>query len=210
MFAVVWIVALTVIQINSRLVLTLGLATAAVACWFCSHIDSSWAGNSFQILELVLACGFACTYVGLVSSIVLEGLEAGALGSFANMATFSGFMHLVRLFGGQIGVAAMTRFITVRERFHSNLLGLHVSIGNWITDERLRLLTAGLSSGSAGSEEARQRAVGILSQQVRGQAYTMSIADAFLLIGWMVIAYLLLMLFLRPGKMSYKILRNMQ
>ena len=38
----------------------------------------------------------------------------------------------------------------------------------------------------------------------------MAIADGFVLIGWMVVAYLLLMLFLRPGKISYKDLRNMQ
>ena len=210
MFVVVWLVAIAIIYTNSRLILTLGLTIAAVACWFCAHLDTSWAGNSFQMLELVLAVAFACTYVGLVSSIVLEALDSGALVSVANVATFSGFMHFVRLFGGQIGVAVMTRFITVREEFHSNLLGLHVEIGDWLTDERLRMLGAGLFSGSTSSEEAQQRAVGILSQQVRAQAYTMAIADAFVLIGWVVVAYLLLMLFLRPGKLNFKYLRTMQ
>jgi len=209
MFAVVWLVAFTIIYTNSRLILTAGLTIAAVCCWLCAHLDSSWSGKNFSLLELALACGFACTYVGLVSSIVLEGLEAGALGSFANMATFSGFMHFVRIFGGQIGVAVMTRVITVRERFHSNLLGLHVQAGDWLTDERLRMLTGGLLPGSAGYDEAQARAVGILSQQVRGQAYTMAIADAFILIAWMVVAYLLLMVFLRPGKLNYKALKSM-
>ena len=210
MFAVVWLVAFLIIYTNSRLILTVGLTIAAVTCWVCAHIDSSWSGSSFQIVELVLAAGFACTYVGLVSSIVLEGLEAGALGSFANMATFSGFMHFVRIFGGQIGVAIMTRFISVREQFHSNLLGLHVQIGDWLTEERIRMLTAGLFSGSMGPEEAQHRAIAILGGQVRAQAYTMAIADAFILISWMVVAYLLLMLFLRPGKLNYQILRKMQ
>ena len=145
-----------------------------------------------------------------MSSIVLEGLEAGALTSAANAATFSGFMHFIRLFGGQVGVAVMTRFISVREQFHSNLLGLHVQVGSWLTDERLRMLSAGLLPGSTGPEEAQYRAVGILSQQVRAQAYTLAISDGFILIGWMVVAYLLLMLFLRPGKISYKDLRKMQ
>jgi DHA2 family multidrug resistance protein len=210
MFAVVWLVAFTIVYSNSRLILTAGLTICAVTCWVCAHLDSSWAGNSFQIVELLLATGFACTYVGLVSSIVLEALDSGALGSFATIATFSGFMHFIRIFGGQVGVAVMTRFITVREQFHSNLLGLHVQAGNWLTDERIRMLSAGFLSGSAGPEEAQQRAVVILGQQVRGQAYTMAIGDAFMLIALMVVAYLLLMLFLRPGKISYKALRNMQ
>jgi DHA2 family multidrug resistance protein len=210
MFAVVWLVAFLIIYTNSRLILTVGLTIAAVTCWVCAHIDTSWSGNSFQIVELVLAVGFACTYVGLVSSIVLEALDSGALSSVANVATFSGFMHFVRLFGGQIGVAIMTRFIAVRERFHSNMLGLHVQVGDWLSDERIRMLSAGLLPGSAGPEDAQHRAIAILSGQVRGQAYTMAIADAFILISWMVVAYLLLMLFLRPGKLNYQYLRKMQ
>src|SRR6202008_2463522 len=108
---------------------------------------------------------------GLVSSIGLEALEPGALASAALAATFSGFMHFVRLFGGQVGTSAMNRIVTVRERFHDNALGLHVQAGNWLTDERLRALSAGLFSSSSGSAEAQSRAIGILSQQVRGQTY---------------------------------------
>jgi DHA2 family multidrug resistance protein len=210
MFAVVWLVAMIVIQTTSRLILALGLTVVAVACWICARVDVSWAGNSFEMIELLLAIGFACTYIGLVSSIVLEALESGALASAANVATFSGFMHFVRIFGGEIGVAAMIRFVTVRERFHSNLLGLHVDAGSWLTGKRLQMLTAGLLARSEGPEEAHIRAVAILSRQVRAQAYTLAIADGLILIGWMVVAYLLLMLLLRPGKISYKDLKKMQ
>lgn len=210
MLAVVWLVAVLIIHANSRLVMAAGLTTAGVACWFCAHLDSSWAGTSFELIELMLAVGFACTYIGMVASLVLEALEAGALKSLANGATFSGFLHFVRIFGGQIGGVAMARFIDLREQFHSNLVGLHVNIGDWLTDERLQGLAAGLFPGSSGSQEAQQRAVGILSQQVKSQAYTMAIGDAFVLIGWTIVGYLLLMLFLKPGKFSFKLLRSMQ
>ena len=40
----------------------------------------------------------------------------------------------------------MQRFITLRERFHSNLIGLHVEAGYWLTDERLRSLTGGVGA----------------------------------------------------------------
>jgi DHA2 family multidrug resistance protein len=209
MFVIVWLVALLVVHTNPRLILTLGLTVTAVAGWIYSHIDPSWAGNNFKIVELVLAGGLACAYIGLVSSIVLEGLEAGALASAVYAATFSGFMHFVRIFGGQVGVVAMSRFLSVREKFHSNLLGLNVRTGDWLTDARLRLLSAGLASKSAGLEEAHDRALDILGRQIRAQAYTMAIADGFILIGWTAAAYLLLMLFLRPGKFSYRDLRKM-
>jgi DHA2 family multidrug resistance protein len=209
MFAVVWVVAVMVIHTNSRLILILGLTTVAVASWIYSHVDTSWAGNSFEMTELLLSAGLACTYIGLVSSIVLEGLEAGALTNAAYAATFSGFMHFIRVFGGQVGVAAMTRFLSLREKFHSNLLGLQVQAGAWLTDERLRVLSGGLQPQSAGPEEAHNRALEILGRQIRAQAYTMAIADGFVLIGWMVVIYLLQMLFLRPNKISFKDLRKM-
>jgi DHA2 family multidrug resistance protein len=210
MFAVVWLVAIGVIYANSRLTLAVGLTVVAIGCWICAHLDIQWAGTSFQAVEVVLAAGFGCTYIGLVSAIVLEGLEAGALSSAATAATFSGFMHFIRIFGGQTGVAVMNHFISVREKVHSNLLGLHLQIGSWLTDERLRLLSGGLFSASAGPDEAQKRAIGILSQQVRAQAYTLATADGFILVGWMVVAYLLLMLFLRPARISFQDLRKMQ
>jgi DHA2 family multidrug resistance protein len=210
MFVVVWLVAALVIRTDTRLILAAGLAVASAGCWICSQLDSFWAGTSFETVEVLLAAGFACTYVGLVGSIVLEGLEAGALTSMANAATFSGFMHFIRLFGGQVGVAVMNRFISVREQFHSNMLGLHVQSGDWLTSERLWMLSGGLLPGSTGSDESQARAVALLSEQVRAQAYTLASSDGFVLIGWVAVAYLLLMLFLRPGKFSYKDLRKMQ
>jgi DHA2 family multidrug resistance protein len=104
----------------------------------------------------------------------------------------------------------MTHVITVRERLHSNLLGLHVDVGSWLTSDRVRMLAAGLFPESSGPEEAQHRALGILSQQVRAQAYTLAISDGFVIVAWVAAAYLLLMLALRPGKLSYKDLRKMQ
>ncbi|HEX4770829.1 MAG TPA: MFS transporter [Bryobacteraceae bacterium] len=210
MFAVVWLVASAIIQTNTRLILAVGLTAASVGCWICAHLDSSWAGSSFEMVELLLATGFACTYVGLVGSLVLEALEAGVLTSAAKAATYSGFMHFIRIFGGQVGVSIMIRFISVREQFSSNMLGLNVQSGNWLTDERLRILGAGLLPSSTGADESQARAVVLLSQQVGAQAYTLAIRDGFVLIGWMAVAYLLLMLFLRHGKITFKDLRKMQ
>jgi DHA2 family multidrug resistance protein len=119
-------------------------------------------------------------------------------------------MHFVRIFGGAVGVAIMTRFVSVREQFHSNLLGLNVQSGSWLTYERLRMLSGGLLPVSAGPDESQARAVALLSQQLRAQAYTQAVADGFVLIGWVVVGFLLVLLFLRPAKVSYKDVRKMQ
>ena len=208
-FVVVWLLAIIIIYTNSRLILAVGLTLTSVACWLCAHVDASWAGSNFETIELALAVGFACTYIGLLSSIVLEALAGGALTKPSNVATFSGLMHFTRIFGGSVGVAVMTRLISVREQFHSNMLGLHLQAGSWLADWRVRMLTGGLFPSSTGSQEAQHRAIGILSQQVRGQAYTLAIADGFLAIGWISVGFMLVMLLMRPIKLSYKDLRNM-
>jgi DHA2 family multidrug resistance protein len=94
--------------------------------------------------------------------------------------------------------------------FHSNRLGLNVQAGNWLTVERLRMLSGGLLTASTGPDESQARAVVLLGQQVRGQAYTQAIADGFALMAWVVIGFLLVMLLLRPGKISFQDLRKMQ
>jgi MFS transporter, DHA2 family, multidrug resistance protein len=209
-FAVVWLVALTIIHANSRLVMAVGFTVIASASWIFSHIDSSWAGTSFQMVELGLTAGLACAYIGMVGSIVLQALEAGALKSAANIATFSGLMHFSRIFGGTAGVAVLTHFISEREKFHSNLLGLHVQTGNWLTTERLHMFTGGLLPASTGLAESQARGLALLSERVRAQAYTMAIADGFVLMAWVVLGFLLVMLLLKPGKISYNDLRKMQ
>jgi MFS transporter, DHA2 family, multidrug resistance protein len=209
MFVMVWLVAWLAIHTTSRFTLALGLTLVAAAAWICSRVDTAWAARNFEPVELLLALGLAASYVGLVSSIVLEALESGVLTSVTNAATFSGFMHFMRIFGGQIGTSVMTRLIAVRERFHDNVLGLHVEAGAWLTDERARALSTALSPPSAGSDEAQGRAMDLLGLQVRAQAYTMAISDGFVVICWMVVVYLLLLLFLRRAKFSYKDLRKL-
>ena len=77
--------------------------------------------------------------------------------SLAKAATVSGYAHFIRLLGGEVGVAFMTHFLSAREKFHSNLLGLHVQSGTWITDQRLRMLAAGAFGKSTGTQAAGYR-----------------------------------------------------
>ena len=69
-----------------------------------------------------------------------NAFDTGALSSPINVMTYSSFIHCIRLFGGEAGTAIMQRLISVREQFHSNMLGLHVDAGDWLTTERVQFL----------------------------------------------------------------------
>ena len=127
----------------------------------------------------------------MVGSIILEVINTGALTRPIDVLTFAGFFQTVRLFGGEAGVAFMGHFISTREQFHSNILGLGVQLGEPPTKQRLFGLTAGMASQSPGLTTAADRAAEILSLQVRQQAFTLAIADSFMLIAWSVVCCLI-------------------
>ena len=104
----------------------------------------------------------------------------------------------------------MGRFIAEREKFHSNLLGLNVQQGSWITDGSIRQLTAGAFAKSSGLAQATGRAVDIVGGRVRLQAYTLSLNDGFYLIAWLCVMALLFVACLRQSPLEYGEISAMQ
>ena len=190
-------------RIDSRLVFAIGFATVAVACLMNAKLTSAWAGENFLASQLVICVGLSVTFVALIGSIVQQAISSGAISSPVNILTFSAFIHTVRLFGGEVGTAFMQRFITLREQLHSNLVGLRVEAGDWLTDERLRLLTGAVSGNSAGMDEAQERAATLLGGQVRLQAYTLAYIDAFMLIALVCVGMITLIALLKPMEIFF-------
>jgi DHA2 family multidrug resistance protein len=81
-----------------------------------------------------------------------------------------------------------------------------VSIGSWITEERLRSLTGGLLPHSSGLDDAQARALGLLNAQVRKQAATLSYLDGFVLLEWSIVLFLILAAFVKPFVANYRML----
>jgi DHA2 family multidrug resistance protein len=134
---------------------------------------------------------------------VQNAFDSGALSNPINTLTYSSFIHCIRLFGGEAGTAIMQRLISVREQFHSNMIGLHVDAGDWLTSERLRALTHALFPGSDGTEEAQARAALTLGGQVKIQAYTLAYSDAYLAIAMVAAFACILIAFMKPLKIYF-------
>jgi MFS transporter, DHA2 family, multidrug resistance protein len=190
--------------LDSRLLMAAGFSCMAAACILNAQYTSSWSAANFYRSELLIGVGQSFAFVGLVSTIVLQAVFSGGLSKPQDALTFSAFFHIVRLLGGQVGVAVMTHFIAVREQLHSNLLGLHVQRGNWYDEASLAHLTAGLYAKSAGLASASGRAVGVMAARVRLQAYSLTVIDAFYLIAFACIAALLLIALLRKAPLNYQ------
>jgi DHA2 family multidrug resistance protein len=195
---------------DPRLLFATGLACTAFAGWLCSQYTTAWASENFYRTELLVGIGQAFAFIGLVGCIVLQAIFTGGLAKAEWALSFSAFFHVIRLFGGTAGAIYMGHFIAVRERLHSNLLGLHVASGNWITDQNIRALTAGLYAKTAGVSTAGVRAIDLIAARLRLQAYSLSLNDGFLLISWSCACALVLVALLRKSPFDYGDLIVMQ
>jgi MFS transporter, DHA2 family, multidrug resistance protein len=195
---------------DPRLLFAIGLACTAFAAWLNSQYASAWAAENFYRTELLTGVGQAFAFIGLVGCIVLQAIFAGALAKPEWVLSLSAFFHVIRLFGGTAGAIYMGYFIAQREKLHSNLLGLHVSSGNWITDQNIHAMTAGLYAKSSGMAAAGARAIDLIAARLRLQAYSLSILDGFLLIAWSCACALILVALLRKSPLNYGELSNMQ
>ena len=197
-------------RIDPRLLFAVGLACTAFAAWLCSQYSTAWAAENFYRTELLVGVGQAFAFIGLVGCIVLQTIFAGALAKPEWVLTFSAYFHVIRLFGGTAGAIYMGHFIAQREKLHSNLLGLHVSGGNWITDQNIHAMTAGLYAKSSGIAAASARAIDLIGARLRLQAYSLSVIDGFLLIAWSCLCALILVALLRKSPLNYGDLSAMQ
>lgn len=190
-------------KLDCRLLLASGFACVALACCFNANLTSVWSAANYYRTELLMGLGQSFAFIGLVAGIVLQGVFSGGLSKPQWILTFSAFFHVVRLFGGNLGAVFMGHFVAQREKFHSNLLGLHVQSGNWITDTSIHQLSAGLFAQSSGFSAAMGRAVGVIGGRLRLQAYTLSVNDGFYLVAWACVAALLLVALLRKSPLNY-------
>ena len=192
-------------RFDNRLVFASGFAVVAIACLINAQLTSAWSGNNFLISQIVIGLGLALSFTALVGSFVQNAFDTGALSNPINVLTYASFIHCIRLFGGEAGTAVMQRLISVREQFHSNMIGLHVDAGSWLTSERVQLLTQGLFPGSAGAEAAQERAALILGGQVKLQAYTLAYADGYLAIACVGALAIVLIACMKPMKIYFDV-----
>jgi MFS transporter, DHA2 family, multidrug resistance protein len=190
-------------SVDNRLVAALAFATVAAACLLDARIDSDWAQNQFFVPQLVIAAGLAFCFVGQIGLIAQQAIDSGALTSPINVMTYGAFFQAIRIFGGQAGVALLQRFITVRSRFHTSVLGASVQSGSFLTDDHLKALTGGFAGGLPTTDELQARVSAAVAEQVGRQVATLSYQDGFIFVAGACAVLILLYALLRPMKMYF-------
>ena len=141
-----------------------GLALVGYACFMAGEMTMDWATSDFLPSQVVQAVGqcFALT------SVLWFNLKHFDL---KEVLIFGAVLQTARLFGGEVGSALVQTFLRMQEQIYSNLIGLHVTEGSNLTEERLRDYANVLASRSIGTAEANARATALLAREVQKQAY---------------------------------------
>jgi DHA2 family multidrug resistance protein len=160
---------------DPRLVASGGFVCICIACLMVAYgLTPLWGTDQFLPSQLLQAVGQSFALSGTIFFAVLHLKPQDAL-------TFGAATQVARLMGGEVGQAFITTLIRVREQIASNLLGLHVQIGDTQTIQRLQTYAAATArAGDPSSAPARSAAV--LSGVIRSVATTQGIIDGFVVI----------------------------
>jgi DHA2 family multidrug resistance protein len=100
----------------------------------------------------------------------------------------SALFYMMRNIGGSIGIAALSRLLSVRERFHSERIGESVTIYSTAVQERMQQSAAFVLSQGSDSYSANMRAIGAIGGAVRREAFLLVCIDCFLVLGCVLLA----------------------
>jgi DHA2 family multidrug resistance protein len=176
---------------DPRIVASVGFTFVSIACLLVAHgLTPLWGSDEFLPSQLLQAVGQSFALSGVVFLAILNLRAEDAI-------TFGACLQVARLFGGEIGSAFVVTFARVREQVASNLIGLHLRIGDGQLVSRIQAYGAATSrAGDPASAPVRGAAV--LSNLVRTLATTQAVIDAFVTIAGLTAIALLVLALHRP------------
>jgi MFS transporter, DHA2 family, multidrug resistance protein len=177
--------ALMLRRSDARMVASIGLMFVSVACLMVAYnLTPIWGSYQFLPSQLLQALGQSFALSGIIFFGILHLRPQDAL-------TFGAVIQTARLFGGELGTAFITTLARVREQIASNLIGLHVQVGDANVLERVRRYGA-LTTRVNDPAGALQRGRLVLSGVVRAAATTQAVIDGFVAIGVLAVLALLI------------------
>jgi MFS transporter, DHA2 family, multidrug resistance protein len=173
---------------DARLVSSIGLTFVSVACLMVAYnLTPIWGSYQFLPSQLLQALGQSFALSGIVFFGILHLRPQDAL-------TFGAVLQTARLFGGELGTAFVTTLARVREQRASNLIGLHVQVGDMRVIERVHYYGA-LTTRVIDPPGALERGRLVLGATVRQAATTQSVEDGFVAIAALAVVALLILVF---------------
>jgi len=181
-------------RFDVRYIAFVGIALFAASCFMNTTLSLDTSGDQFLLPNIVRAIGQALI-ITPVSAITTAGIapsEAGAA---------SGLSNMLRNLGGAVGTATLATILVKREQFHSNIIGQSVTLARGEVTQRLDQMTAYfMSHGVTDRIAAMHEAIVYLGAVVKRQALILGFSDTFAVIGVLLAAAAIALLFARRAQ----------
>jgi MFS transporter, DHA2 family, multidrug resistance protein len=167
-------------KFDPRVIIALGFAVTAFGLF---HVTNLYLGVSFSTMvsyRVIQVIGIPLIFIP-ISTLNYVGVPRE---KFNQVSGISNFMRNV---GGAIGVSLLNTFLARQQQIHRNTLVAHATHANPFFQRQLDAMTQNFQSMGMGAAEAAHRALLSLSAQIDLQANVLGFANAFWLLGAMVL-----------------------
>ena len=163
-------------RIESRILVSFGLALFASSCFMNGYLTNLTAYDQLKVSQVLRALGSPFIIVPL-TGLATSGIAAAQSGSASSL------FNMLRNLGGSISIALLATQLDVREKFHSVRLGESVSTYASATRHQIEALSQHFMALGSNVLAAQHQALVAIAGTVRRESNIMAYSDAFLLVG---------------------------
>jgi MFS family permease len=168
----------------------IALSLIAIGAFLDSQATNLTRPEQMYFSQAMIAAGAAM----FLPPVMAKGFVSAMAKGLPYLVNFIAIFLFTQISGSLMMTAALGSFVTIREKFHSNILSEHIVL----TDPNVALRISQLASsyGRVITDKTLLNAEGVslLAQQVTREAYVLAYTDTFLLISMVTTAALVMLL----------------
>jgi DHA2 family multidrug resistance protein len=183
--------------VDPRILIAGGILLFAVSMWKMGHLTT--ASGEIDVRNALLVRGFG---LGMLFTPINNVAYASIEPHEAQQA--AGLINLSRQLGGSFGIAVLLNYVAKHTQYHRADLVSNLVTGDFMTDQRVQLLTRGFVGKGMSVIDAQHAALQALNGQVMLQSSMLSFNDAwlFVLIVFVLVSPMILLLRKPKGQME--------
>lgn len=186
---------LMVRYLSLRPMVAVGALIIAASCFFNANLSPDTGGDELILAQVLRAIGFPIFAMPMLQ-LAVSGLP------LRDAADASSLTNIFRNLGGAIGIALLATMIQGREQVHFAALAERVSANADRTAARMEQLTGMFLNRSGDPDSAPAQAAAMLAGQMHHQASIMAYADAFNLLGCLMLLSIAMVFILPKGNLD--------
>jgi MFS transporter, DHA2 family, multidrug resistance protein len=183
--------------VHPRLLLVVSLVTGAAAMWYYSTFNLATDYGHYALARAFQGLGYGFFFVP-VNVIAYSQLRPDQNNKASSLT------NLFRNWGGSFGIAFITTASERRQDFHQSNVGSALGSTSHSLQDTVGAMTSYLIHQGYSGADAASAALGYVYQQLQHQTALLAFMDCFRVIGWLTLAAVPLMLFVKRFKPAGK------